>query len=409
METEREVTGEADLPSTADRQPPSAPNAKLYLAAPESDNSDAAREDDSRHVFYAVELFIFAFVGWGWLAIREYLGKTPVLDVVVVISIMVSSILNLAMAVALASSRNFTPFACAYFSHCAALWVLYVYGLAESLRSDADALCCLDQGSSYTIGPTYASAFFGGLPMHQIPAMITLAYLTVLTLIAGAQARVCSKSPREWLLGGSWISITSLVATHLSAFLMGFPVCEEDSAFPALTVLVAFSAVILTGVDLDWFMELYYTQFRDGKLKDVRGQEQRRTHRILRSTILAAGVTVVLLYCLAVASVVGKSLSLPLFFLFLIFLVASWSSLGIEAVNLYGNSWLGIKRWEPTIDSRAQMRSQRGRVGQDLQIPVLMTGSRVMDTQRAAGQHGPFLRRYPIFLQGQANRGKKSY
>jgi hypothetical protein len=380
-------------------------------AYPVGDSPDEVEPESSNHIFYAVELFIFAFVGWGWLAIREYIGKTPVLDAVVLISVMVSSLINLAIAVTLASSSAFAPYACAYFSHCIVLWVLYVYGFAESMRSDADALCCTDssgnQGSTYTIGPTYASAFFGGLPMHQVPAAITIAFLTVLVLIAGAQARACTQSSKDWFVWASWLSIASLVTTHLGVFLMGLPVCNADMALPAITIVVGVAATLLVGVDLDWIMRMFYS---DSQWKDTRDEEQQRVHRILRSAILAIGVTIALLYCVAIASVVGKSLSLPLILLFLILLAVSWLSLGAEAFTLYGSETLGIKRWTPnTVDSRARTKMFRGRIGQDMQIPATMMKRNAAEQRGGLGQQSPFLRRYPLILQGQVNRSKKSY
>ena len=68
-------------------------------------------DGSSKHVFYAIELLVFAFVGWGWLAVREYLGRTPVMDVVVVISVIVCTLLNMAMALVISSTRDFAPLA----------------------------------------------------------------------------------------------------------------------------------------------------------------------------------------------------------------------------------------------------------------------------------------------------------
>jgi hypothetical protein len=400
----------AVLVRSNDHPPPYSPDA---AALPVSESPDEVDQDLSKHIFYAVELFIFAFVGWGWLAIREYIGKTPVLDVVVIISVLVTSLLNMALAVVFVDSSAFSPFACAYFSHCVVLWVFYVYGLAESMRTDANTLCCVDsagyQGNSYTIGPTYASAFFGGLAIHQVPSVITVAYLTVLVLVAGAQARACTQLSKDWFVWASWLSITSLVTTHLGMFLAGLPVCNADPVFPAITILVGLAMTVLVGVDLDWIMELRYMKNVDDKWKDTRDEEQQRMHRILRSAILATGVTIGLLYSLATASVVGKSLSLPLLLLFLLLSVVSWLSLGAEALTLYGSEMLGIKQWKPSkVDSQARIRLLRGRIGQDMQIPATMMKRKAGESQGGLGQQGPFLRRYPMFLHGQVNRVKKS-
>lgn len=371
---------------------------------PPSDAQESS--SDSKHVFYAVELFIFAFVGWGWLAIREYLGKTPVMDVVVVISVMVCSILNLAMALSTPSPREFEPSAHAYVSHCLVLWVVYVYSLSESTRLDTGTLCCVDaagsQGSSFSAGPTHAAAFFGGLPMHQVPGVVTVAYLTVVLLVAGAQARACTLHPKDWEVRGLGLSITALVAIHLGVYLIGVPLCNNEKALGAVSVIAGVIAVILM-LDYDWVMgEVIYSVF----LRHARSDQQRRDHRLLRSSIQAVGLVFILLFCLTVALGVEKSLSIPLLIVFLVSVVVYILALANESVTLYGSKILGIEKWTPPAgtESRARFVAPRGRIAQGMHVPSLLTRGRSVDSTE-----GPFLRRYPLFLQGQANRGKKSY
>ena len=52
----------------------------------------------SKHTVYAIEILIFALVGWGWLAIREFMGVTPVMDVAVLLCLLISAAINLALA-----------------------------------------------------------------------------------------------------------------------------------------------------------------------------------------------------------------------------------------------------------------------------------------------------------------------
>jgi hypothetical protein len=382
---------------------------------PPGGESDAQHSEDgengSRHVFYAVELLIFAFVGFGWLSVREYLGQTPVMDVVTVISVIVCALLNLALALLIPLSVDFAPCAHAYFSHCVAQWVLYVYSLSESTRLDTGSLCCTGASgtreSGYSAGPTHAAAFFGGLPMHQVPGVVSVAYLTVFLLVAGAQARACTVDPRGWVVRGLGLSITSLVAVHLGAYLSGIPLCSKDQAAGVLCFIVGIVAAYLI-VDFDWIMQMVYTF----SFRRERSVQQRRDHRIIRSSIHTAGVGFISLFSLVLAVVIEKSLSVPLLIVFLVCLVAACLGLGYDAVTIYGSTILGVSAWVPEPEQGSRLgtglRPAGFRWGQGMHVPSLMTRARSVESM-GANTRAPFLRRYPIFLQGQANQRKKSY
>jgi hypothetical protein len=108
-----------------------------------------------------------------------------------------------------------------------------------------------------------------------------------------------------------------------------------------------------------------------------------------------------------VSLVVEKSLSVPLLILFIVCLIVSMLGLGYDAVTLYGSDVLGIKAWEPEPESSGRTLGARMRPG--MHVPPHTTRSRSADSRGVDGLQGPFLRRYPIFLQGQLNRGRKSY
>ena len=363
------------------------------------------KEKSSKHVFYAVELTIFSLVGWGWLAVREYLGNTPVLDVVGVISLIVCTVVNLSLALSVASPKAFAPCANALFTYCLALWVLYIYGLSESTRSTVEPLCCVDasgaQGHGYSIGRTQAAAFFGGLPMHQVPGTVTLAYLTVVVLVAGAQARTCTQSPRDWEVRGLGLSIACMVAVYHGVLMMNAPLCNDSKALGAVSTLFGIAADFLL-VDFDWAMGVWYSLSRSPQ----RSEQQRRDHRLIRSTIQTVVVGYTLFFCLVVSLVLYKDLSVPLFTLFSVSLVVYLLNLASETLRLYGSARLGIKPWTP-VDSKAKVKTQRWRLGQDMQIPSLWTRGASQESNGVSSQR-LFMRRFPVFLQGQANRGGKS-
>lgn len=381
------------------------PSANFPTEDPES-GTDNPQEENSNHVFFAVELIIFALIGWGWLAVREYMGRTPVLDVVSVISVMICTLINLVLALITPSQLEFAPCARAYFTHCLALWIFYIYSLSESMRLDTGAMCCVDgsgnQGNTYSAGPTHAAAFFGGLPMHQVPGVVSVAYLSVILLIAGAQARACKPRPKDWVVRGLGLSITSMTAMHLAAYLLGVPMCDKDQMWGILSILVGIGAVFFI-LDLDWIMNMVYTfVFRRG-----RSVQERRDHRLIRGVIQTAGVGFLLFFCLIVAMVMEMSLSIPLLVVTIVCVIVSFMGLGYDAVILYGSDVLGIKAWEPQPEFSGRNQSTRTQSG--VHPPPFMTRSRSLDSRGVDSIQGHFLRRYPMFLQGQLNRGKKSY
>lgn len=199
------------------------------------------------HIVYAVELVLFSLFGWGWLALRELMGPTPVLDVAVMISVMVSAWLNLALALVLYTTERFADPARAFFSHTLAVWVLYGYGLMES--SGTGALVCAS--GTFSLPKTYAAAYFGGLAYCQVAGAVTLAFLTFILVLAAGQARACLGPPGRWLAPSTGQGVAILVGLHLVAFVLGAPLkggSKGAAAFAAVVVVLLFISM----ARLDW-------------------------------------------------------------------------------------------------------------------------------------------------------------
>jgi hypothetical protein len=190
---------------------------------PYSAYTHEAPRRSSKHVIYAIELLVFTLVGWGWLAIREFMGATPVMDISVLLCLLVSSAANLLLALTYYSTDQFRTAAQGFLAHTLSVWVLYTYSLIES-TGGSDSLCCSGE-STYSVTKTYAAAYFGGLPFHQTAGAVTLAFLSVFLILAAGQVRVCQEDPREWLAGSAATSISCLVSVHLGMFAMHAGVC----------------------------------------------------------------------------------------------------------------------------------------------------------------------------------------
>ena len=205
---------------------------------------------------------------------------------------------------------------------------------------------------------------------------------------------------------GFQLSVTSLLAGHLGVFLIGVPSCdgERDLAMGAILLVVSVLSVILI-VDFDLVMGWVYSFL----LKRERSVQQRRDARVIRSAIQFLGMSIILFLCLGVAMVVENGFSVPLLVVFLVLFIGGLVSFGYEILTLYGSKLLDIKAWSPSgVDSQARVRLTRGRIGQEMRVPPHMTRGPSGESMTGSAQ-SPIMRRFPIFLQGQANRWGKSY
>ncbi len=206
----------------------------------------APNKRSSKHAVYAVEILIFALLGWGWLAVREYMGNTPVMDVTALLCLIISAILNLALALVYYTTDQFKTLAQGFFAHTLSIWVFYAYSLVESITTRSGPLCC--GTSDFAVHKTYATAFFGGLPLHQTVGAVTVAFLTVLLLLAAGQVRACLTDPREWLTGRFPLSVACLVSVHLGMFVSKAGVCGDGGMSSGVLVLAGVVCLLIVDI-----------------------------------------------------------------------------------------------------------------------------------------------------------------
>ena len=240
----------------------------------------------SRHVIYAVEIFIFAIVGWGWLALREFIGSSPVMDVSVLLCLLICSICNLLMALIYYTTDQFQPAAQAFFSNTLAIWVLYAYSLTESTTGGWGPLCC-DGKSIYSVANTYAAAYFGGLPYHQTVGAVSLAFISVFLVLAAGQVRVCIEDPRVWILNKVTTSLTCLVSLHLGLFAYHSGACGSVEMGRAVIGLAVLALVMMTNIVSVFVSFVYFRLYSYSLADEVNGLIQMLSDLLLIILLMA--------------------------------------------------------------------------------------------------------------------------
>jgi len=200
----------------------------------------ADRETDG-HIFSAIKLMVFAMLGLGWLSVREYLGEIPVMDASALLAVAVLAGMNLALALAYPTVESFVEPSKAFFSQILALAVVYAYSLAESINN-TNGLGCKAW--------TYTAAYFGNLPLHEVPAALTLAFLLIYLIMAAGQVRVCRKDPKRWLAAGTGQAVLVLVMLHLALFVLKAPASPATGGGAILALLVLIMWILM--LQLDW-------------------------------------------------------------------------------------------------------------------------------------------------------------
>lgn len=201
----------------------------------------------SKHVIYAVEILVFAIVGWGWLALREFMGAPPVMDISIFVCLLISAAVNLGMALIYYTTDQFKPAAQGFFSHMLSIWALYAYSLTESTTGGWNPLCC-DGQSSYSVTKTYAAAYFGGLPFHQTAGAFTLGFISVFLILAAGQVRVCLEDPRVWLLRKVTTSLVCLISLHLGIFALQSGACDGGNLGRAVIVVSILAWILMADI-----------------------------------------------------------------------------------------------------------------------------------------------------------------
>ena len=241
------------------------PNINNNIAQPESlpaEQKKPKKEDSepsSAHLLYAVEMLMFALVGWAWLAVREIMGDTPVLEVTVLLVMLVSSVLNLLLALTYYTTDQFKHPAQAFLNHTACVWLLYIFCQLQSSTDGRGNICCVEDGtkqSQFSLRLTYKAAYFGGLALHQPPAAITLAFLSIFLILAASQARVCIENPREWPLHGKApLAVICLLCLQQGVFGVTAPVCKDQDVAAAVIGVIVFAWLAL--LDLPWILSIF--------------------------------------------------------------------------------------------------------------------------------------------------------
>jgi hypothetical protein len=206
------------------------------------------------HLLYAVEMLAFAVIGWAWLAVRELMGDTPVMDVAVMLSLLVCSAINLLFALLYHTTDQFKGLAQAFINHTVCLWLLYAFSYAQSTTDGRGSICCVVDGNrynSYSLRLTYKAAYFGGLTLHQPAAAITLSFLSIFLLLAAAQAKACKLIPIEWPLDKAPLVMICLLGFLQGMFGLKAPVCKDQDMSGA-AIAVAVMAWALAALNFPW-------------------------------------------------------------------------------------------------------------------------------------------------------------
>jgi hypothetical protein len=230
-----------------------APSVEKSESLPEKPRQEQAKS--STHLLYAVEMLLFALIGWAWLAVREIMGDTPVLEVTVLLVMLVSSVLNLLFALTYYTTDQFKDPAKAFLNHTACVWLLFIFCQFQSSTDGRGQICCAEDGkkSLFSLRLTYKAAHFGGLALHQPAAAITLAFLSIFLILAASQARVCIENPREWPMHGKApLAVVCLLCLQQGVFGLTAPVCKDQDLSAVVVGIAAFAW--LTMLDVPWVL-----------------------------------------------------------------------------------------------------------------------------------------------------------
>jgi hypothetical protein len=223
-------------------------------------NSKVSKEeiDKTISLVYPTEILIFAIIGWAWLSLREMFGDTPVMDSGVIISLLVTSILNFLISTTLTFKEEYVQYAKGFAAHVFSLWILYLHSIIESVSDGKIDLCC---GSGITQkGVSFSKAqgvmFFGGIPMHQVFAIITWGFLTIVMFISLLQVKSNYLNPsslKDWFIRKTWSAITFLLVIHTVIFSMSNLTCTKFMEFSGVIICFGILTLCLM-VDIGWII-----------------------------------------------------------------------------------------------------------------------------------------------------------
>ena len=353
---------------------PSAPSAEAVNGqVPEME--EPVRRDTS-HMVYAVEMLIFSFIGWGWLAVREFLSDTPVSDVSLFVALLVTSVLNMAFALTFSTVEVFLPCANAFLSHTIAVFVFYIYSLMESTYGGTLTLCCKANGtdvSTFTVVSTYREAFFGGFSLHQPAAAVTMAFVVIFLILAAGQVRVCSREPKSWVMRGVALSIAILVSLHVVLMVIYTPTCVRYGEV-AYTVI---AMIVLTGllmVDFHW-ISLFIDDADENFFK------------VLQIWLEIFSLVMLMCFSNILSASLTGTLSIPLIGLSVVLLVVHVVVCSLQYNSYFSLYYLDIKvrKYEDTPTAKSASRyPQGGRQLLSMRVPMMgqLKSTRLRRTSR---------------------------
>ena len=160
---------------------------------------------------YAVEAFVWSALAVAWISTRLALSSSPV-DQGIMIFAAVLSLCNLVACSVLPDSDAVED---AYFSVIFPLWITYTYIVVELLNADSDSRASMEK------------AWFGGLFASLAACALSLAFLTIQTLMAAAAIH-----EKLWS-NSAWIDISVVFLTTVQTSL-----CRQSDAGTAMFSIV---------------------------------------------------------------------------------------------------------------------------------------------------------------------------
>lgn len=224
----------------------------------EDQQSAPKGKEDPVSLAYPFELLIFALVGYFWQSIPELLGFSPIIDNAFLLSVLITSCINLFSSFFFTSKDSFLPWAKGFAAHIAALWIAYIHVLFESVSQGSMEVCCSQGKATADFSKVQAAIFYDKMFMHQAIAAVTWACLTIILVIALLQVKSCHtgvSSIQDWFPRHTLAAAALLVVIHTAIFAMSPVTCKKFMEFGGVTLSFAIVAWLLS-IDGGWIMRI---------------------------------------------------------------------------------------------------------------------------------------------------------
>ena len=206
---------------------------------------------------YPFELLIFALIEYFWQSIPELLGFAPVIDNAFLLSVLVTSCINLFLSFVFTTKGSFLPWAKGFVAHTGALWIAYLHTLSESVSQGSVEVCC-EGKTTAPFAKVQAAIFYDKMFMHQAIAAVTWACLTIVLVIAMLQVKSCHagvSSFQDWFPRQTFAAAAFLVVIHTAIFVMSPVTCRKYLEFGGVILSFGIVTWLLT-IDGGWIMRL---------------------------------------------------------------------------------------------------------------------------------------------------------